>query len=131
VVEAGSHANNMFGDFGRNFCTAASNSTGGAAHLRAFGTPGNFSAVALQAISTPNSVGMFFLGSVETSTPFGNGNICLTGSIQRLQVVTASNNNAWGFADLSSAAPARLQYWFRDPAAGGAQFNFSAGLRIS
>ncbi|MBL8859599.1 MAG: matrixin family metalloprotease [Planctomycetes bacterium] len=88
----------------------------------------------------PGSAGIYFFGSGLTALPFGNGWLCVTGSIQRLPIVfttffgTASYN-----LDVTAPPAAGLilpgtafnfQFWFRDALAGGSNFNLSDGLHV-
>jgi len=128
---------------GTSYCTAAPNSTGVGAPLCASGS----SSVAdndlvLTCTSMPvNMPGLFFYGPNQISIPFGNGFRCVGGGIYRLGV---RFSGAAGIASLavdntSPPAPAgqispgqvwAFQCWYRDPAAGGAEFNLSDGQWI-
>jgi hypothetical protein len=93
----------------------------------------------------PNQPGIFYFGADQlnggSGAPFGNGIRCVTGSsVYRLPVSTGIGNSI-GFAmDFTSPPAAGLitagstwnfQAWYRDPAAGGANFNLSDGLEIT
>jgi hypothetical protein len=71
---------------------------------------------------------------MQGSSPLGNGNLCLSGSIIRIQ--PALNSGSTG--TVSRSVPAQLagqtwnyQYWFRDIPAGGAGTNLSDGLQVT
>ncbi len=92
--------------------------------------------------------GLFFYGSGETATPLGNGQLCVDGGGQGLfRLNPAIPTDILGSAQLvlnynqfplnsgaGQAVPgqtSRWQFWYRDPAAGGAGFNLSDGLRVT
>jgi hypothetical protein len=91
----------------------------------------------------PSTIGLFYFGSTAIQVPFGNGFRCVgagaTG-VFRLGVGTASSGVLTRAVDntlppsvghLTSGSTWNFQAWFRDPAAGGANFNLSDGLRIA
>jgi hypothetical protein len=83
----------------------------------------------------PNNSGIFFFGPGQQQVPFGNGFICVTAPIVRIiPDAVASGNMATRQVDLPTfgilAGSHNFQYWYRDPAAGGAFFNLSDGLTI-
>ena len=72
--------------------------------------------------------------------PFGNGFLCATGDITRGAVISAAGNVATYTYDNSDTqhnlsafigSTRNFQYWFRDPAAGGAFFNTSNAVSIA
>ena len=85
----------------------------------------------------PNVTGLYFHGSNQTQVPLGNGILCVSGSIQRLPVM---QTDAFGdavqaifpgsFPGFGPGATRYFQFWFRDPSAGGSQFNLSDGLCV-
>lgn len=90
---------------------------------------------------TPNSFGMFTYGQVQYNLPFGDGYLCIspfTPGIKRM--ATKSLNAATLYqsvfespADLASFQPGsswNFQFWYRNPAAGGANFNLSDALHV-
>jgi hypothetical protein len=122
------------------YCVATNNSTGAPADLTASGTAsvaaGNLT---LSSSPVPNQFGIFFHGENEAQLPFGNGFQCVTNNIVRGKPVQASGNQASYTYDNSDAQHSlagfeglarKFQYWFRDPAAGGAFFNTSNALNI-
>jgi hypothetical protein len=87
----------------------------------------------------PGQNGLFFYGPAETIDIFGNGLLCVTGGTLRLPVVpidglgTASHAfdvtdppQAWG--QVTAGSTWYFQFWYRDPAGGGASFNLSDAL---
>ncbi|MBL8863189.1 MAG: hypothetical protein JNK02_14430 [Planctomycetes bacterium] len=88
----------------------------------------------------PGTSGLFFYGANAVQTPFGNGWRCVGNPLFRLGVVPA---NPFGEANLAvnyATLPANgqisagqtwnFQYWYRNPAGGGAGFNLSDALRL-
>ncbi len=84
---------------------------------------------------------MFFFGPNQVSLPVGNGTICVGGNLVRMPVIQADGlGTASQLFDLSSAPLAgavvsgvtwNFQFWYRDPVAGGAGFDFSQAVQIS
>lgn len=121
-----------------NFCTSTPNSTGSAAVVGAIGSnvidDDDF---LLFAGPVPNgTLGIYFMGDNAVQSPFGNGFLCVAPPVTRLGVSQAS---PIGYADKAISAAAlgiqpndlkRFQYWFRNPAGGGAFFNLSDGLLV-
>ncbi|MFT7542982.1 MAG: hypothetical protein ACI9K5_003964, partial [Gammaproteobacteria bacterium] len=118
--------------------TTAVNSTQASAVIRAFGSNSlAANELKLEALSVPNTAFLFLRGTQSAQMPFGNGSLCLGGDIVRIQLAGhASDNIARVTLDLPSIgvnAPGvnYFQCWFRDPAAGGAEFNTSDALYIT
>jgi hypothetical protein len=123
-----------------NYCATLPNSTGAAAAISASGQAW----LALEDLVTfaapvPAQVGIFFHGAMTQQVPFGNGTLCVGGGIQRSGAVLPVGQTAswaWdGASALSDLAPfvgqtRHFQYWFRDTAAGGANFNTSNAISI-
>lgn len=79
---------------------------------------------------------LFFYGDQQVSVPFGNGVRCAGGTLARTGVTTTdaggSVTQAFDYAG-SPIAPGGawiFQLWFRDPAAGGANFDASDAISI-
>ena len=123
------------------YCIAAPNSVGSGATISAAGST-SIALSNLQLTVTglpPSSAGLYFHGSSTGQTPFGNGWRCGGGTIVRLPTMNA---NLFGDATLNfnpASAPAgvvvpgalrRFQYWYRNPAGGGAGFNLSNALSV-
>ncbi len=128
------------GSPGTTYCVANANSTGGAAEIHSSGTT-SASAGDLMLLSAPvpNQPGLFFHGANQVQLPFGNGFLCASGGIVRGEVVGASSNIARYTYDNSDTkhrldgyigSTRNFRYWFRDPPAGGAFFNFSNAIAI-
>lgn len=87
----------------------------------------------------PNKNGIFFYGPTETGVFLGNGVLCVAGGINRLPVVTADTNGVASFTmnftnppqtggQITPGSTWYFQYWYRDPASGGAGFNLSQAM---
>ena len=88
--------------------------------------------------------GVLYYGSQQQQLPYGNGWGCIAGSVQRiLPPQTANNTGEVIFpVDLTQfpftgstnevlpGSSWNFQYWYRDPAAGGAGFNFTDAVHI-
>ncbi|MAE29624.1 MAG: SUMF1/EgtB/PvdO family nonheme iron enzyme [Planctomycetota bacterium] len=135
------------GDPGSNFCTAAPNSTGVGSTLAGSGTADiSRNDLVLRAEQLPpNRVGLFFYGAEEYSGPFGNGIRCVgaggvgvfrlspplpTGSGTMEHAVDYGMQSA-GAGQITAGITWYFQAWYRDPAAGGANFNLTDGYAIS
>jgi len=127
-----------------NYCTAAPNSTGVGAVISHTGSRSiSANTFALACAHLPvNSTGAFYFGDSPASAPFGNGFRCVAGIVVRLRpYVTASAAGAVVIPIDFTAAPVAgvitpgstkyFQFWYRNPAAGGAGFNLSDGLSVT
>jgi hypothetical protein len=89
----------------------------------------------------PGTSGLFFYGAGATDVPFGNGHLCVEGALFRLgaQSVDGAGHafrplllhqpplNA-GPGAITPASAWNFQFWYRNPAGGGAGFNTSDAL---
>ncbi|MBL8861584.1 MAG: trypsin-like peptidase domain-containing protein [Planctomycetes bacterium] len=84
----------------------------------------------------PNSSGIFFYGPNETFAVFGNGFRCVGNPLVRLPVQQANTfGDAHRLLDLTTTQiqPGQtriFQYWYRNPAGGGAGFNLSDAIVV-
>lgn len=89
----------------------------------------------------PDTFGMFFFGaSSDLVIPFGNGALCVGGTVTRLLPVAKASSNANSyFLDFTGTGPISgvvagdtryFQYWFRD-AGQGSGTNTSDGLQVT
>ena len=125
---------------GDTYCQSTANSTGAPALLASVGSASvSTNELSLTASPVPAATGIFFLGPKQASAPFGNGTLCVGGSIVRMPVVSAKSNVLSQRMDLATPPLAgnvvagsawNFQTWFRDPPAGGAYFNTSSALSI-
>lgn len=126
------------------YCVAAPNSVGPGAHIGSTGS----TVIALNNLTLtcnglpPGTNGLWFYGPNAAQVPFGNGFRCVTGTVFRLgppqlvsvggTVARALDLNAppasGGPGAIAPASTWRFQFWYRNPAAGGAGFNLSDGL---
>jgi probable HAF family extracellular repeat protein len=120
-----------------SYCATAVNSTGSAAVLSVNGSTSvsanNFELVAQPVPVTP---ALFFYGPNQVSLPFGDGVLCVGGSITRLNPgVISVGNRATRVVDLIgegiSPGVLNFQCWFRDPAMGNQGFNTSDGFQVT
>jgi hypothetical protein len=119
---------------GSNYCSSSANSTGGAAVITASGSNSiGANNLDLDAQPVPDQPGVFFYGDNQIDIPFGNGRLCTAGSIVRLGVVVGAGNVANQNVDttaFSNGDSKNFQFWFRDPAGGGAFFDTSDAVNI-
>jgi hypothetical protein len=131
----------------QTYCVGSVNSTGQGASI---GMLGSTSVAANDLILScaqgpPGQVGIFFYGPNQVQVPFGDGFRCVGGGTFRLYPPQQTD----AFGDLvrpldltvppANGGPGMIQagdvwnfqFWYRDPAAGGAGFNFSDGLSVT
>jgi len=88
----------------------------------------------------PNVLDVFFFGQNQAFAPFGNGFRCIAAPFYRLPALHANVFGDTSFdLDLNSLPQGiqihageswNFENWYRDPAAGGANYNGSNGLDI-
>jgi hypothetical protein len=126
---------------GTNYCISAANSVGAGASMSATGSDSvGANNLVLLAGPVPDQPGIFFYGPDQVQTPFGNGFQCVGGNLSRLDVelgaggvLSHSLNNTLPPTMAGLITPGstwHFQAWYRDPAAGGANFNLSDGYSI-
>lgn len=130
------------------FCSAAPNSTNIGAQLTMTGSVSlvrnDLELIVTHAIEA--NFGLLFYGSnQQTPVAFGDGQLCVSAPLHR--VLPAQVASTGGFVSLPinlQSAPFHsgagaitagsswyFQYWYRDPAAGGAGYNASSGLGLT
>jgi len=126
----------------QTYCVAAPNTVGGGAQMGFSGT-GNLVLNDLRLYvyaCPPNTAGLFFYGTSSLQVPFGNGFRCVGGTTYRLGIQTTDSfGDATLLLDLNNlpegaVLPGQVrhfQFWYRNPAAGGAGFNLSNGLTVT
>jgi hypothetical protein len=128
----------IYEPLGLNYCVAGVNSTGCAASISGIGSASlasNF--LVLSTYCVPSNVFIYFFAPNQQQLPFGNGNLCVSGPLTRiLPPGVAGGGVAQAFIDLASVGittpgTRNFQCWFRDPAAGGAQFDTSDAIAIT
>ena len=125
-----------------NYCSTSPNSVGAGALMSWTGTP-SITADDFHLVSTGCPPGQFLLiyyGAEQASIPFGNGFRCVGGAGVRLPVINSDFAGDAAFdPDLTNLPPGgqidpgstwNFQYWFRDPVAGGANFDFTDAVQI-
>jgi hypothetical protein len=124
------------------YCVGAPNSTGQGASISSDGNryvANNDFGLGVSGCPS-GQVGLFLMATAQASTPFGDGTLCVGGSVSRL--LPAQITDAGGYAALqldvsdpsspaSAIAPGsawNFQFWYRDAASAGAGFNLSNAL---
>ncbi|MFT4540921.1 MAG: hypothetical protein ACI841_004559 [Planctomycetota bacterium] len=120
-----------------NYCQAAPNSVGSGATMS---TTGSASVAANDLVLSASGMpatqpGLFYFGDMQVQLAFGNGFRCVGGTTVRLGVngsdVSGNASKALDLTSLPGGAliqagdTVNMQYWYRDPAGGGASFNLS------
>ena len=127
-----------------NYCTGAPNSTSVAgAHLSSNGST-SVTVNNLRFAATAASLGqpgIFYYGSSAQNAPFGDGVRCVGGAVQRsTPVMTNFFGDAFWNLDITSPPQASgqitagstwyFQFWYRDPAFGGAGHNLTDAIEV-
>ena len=132
----------VYGDSGEDtpstFCLPALPNSFSPAGGRLDDGPGFGTASAVFEISdVPAQPGLLFTGSASGQTPFGCGNLCVTGAplvrYGPFNVGPMAVNTFSVTIDMSLSSNSLVQYWFRDPAnapACGATFNLTNGVGL-
>ncbi len=125
---------------GDTYCRSTANSTGAPAVLASVGSASvSANELSLTASPVPLGNGIFFLGPTQASVVFGNGTLCVGGSLVRTPVVSVESHVLSQRMDLGAPPLVgnvvagslwNFQTWFRDPPAGGEYFNTSSALSI-
>ncbi|MFT7540898.1 MAG: subtilisin family serine protease [Gammaproteobacteria bacterium] len=123
-----------------NYCQTSPNSVGPGALISSLGMASiAANNLVLRSEGAPaNQSGIFFYGNAQTNQVFGNGFQCAGGAIVRLGFspsdLLGMSSTAIDITNLPNGGviqagdTVNFQYWYRDNAAGGAQFNLSDGL---
>jgi len=124
-------------------CSTSPNSAGPGATIGASGSASIAAndLVLEVASAPPGQFGLFFYGPDATQVPVGDGFLCVGGKTARLPVTVADGAGSvtWPLdlgAPPNSDATIRIgsrwyfQLWYRDPAFGGAGYNFSDALAV-
>lgn len=127
-----------------NYCTSTPNSTGVPAtlHGSGYGTWSNNDLV-LTATNLPlNRPGLVIASETQGFSPLGNGHLCLSPKVWRIVPILSSgstgtitapvshNVSPWNSL-LNPGETWNLQFWYRDPAAGGAGFNVTDAVQVT
>jgi glucose/arabinose dehydrogenase len=130
-----------------NYCQGGTNSTGGSATLSANGSLNiSDNTFSLNAFGCPSGIpGLFFYGPNQTQQPFGDGFRCVAGQVFRIPPVEVTDifgiaiknvdfttlPESSGAGQILGGSTWNYQYWYRDPANGGAGFNLTNGLSVT
>ena len=126
-----------------NYCASSPNSSGAAAVIYKDGSLFvSANDLSLYAMPIPaNQPGIFFFGPNQAQAPFGNGTRCVGAPITRFQPRFANLFGELEYDIDNQAAPVsgaftpgsvwNFQAWFRDPTAGGSNFDLSDGLQVT
>ncbi len=126
-----------------SYCTGAPNSVGTGA-LMAYGGTSRLAAndLLLAAIGCPpGQFGLFYTGPDRAAVPAGDGILCVGGSLGRFSALQIDSMGIAempvDYADLPGGVTIQAgdvwcySFWYRDPAFGGAGFNFADGLEVT
>jgi len=124
-----------------NFCQTSPNTVGAGAVMASAGSlslsANNLVLIAYDA--PPNASALYFYGPNETQVPFGNGFRCIGNPITRLSIIQLDplgtgylplDFTSGSLTQITPGSTWSFQLWYRNPAAGGAGFNLSDGLRL-
>jgi hypothetical protein len=129
-----------------NYCQATPNSWGFTGAMTWTGSldlaAGTFGLTASGLPPVDHSWGMFTYGSVPTNIPFGNGYLCIspfapgifkmpTQPLGTGTVLMRMEEHPDDFTAFTPSTTWNFQFWYRDVAAGGANFNLTDGLRVT
>jgi hypothetical protein len=122
------------------YCTASANSAGAGARIDSRGSlsiGANGFTLAVRC-APANQPGLFFFGDGERDVPFGNGRLCVGAPLFRLNPpVTADGSGRverhvdftqGSASQITAGSTWNFQFWYRDPAGGGAFYNTSDAL---
>ncbi|MFT7486147.1 MAG: hypothetical protein ACI9F9_002001 [Candidatus Paceibacteria bacterium] len=126
------------GALGLNRCFSTTNSSGTAAVMSASGSASlAANDLTLSAVGLPDTTFLFFHGSAQQQTPFGDGLLCVAGALVRIGTASlASGGLATSMLDLPSVGITNpgvhfFQCFFRDAVSGGTGFNLSDALEVT
>ena len=128
-----------------SYCISSPNSAGSGALISHTGTAfvSNNDLTLIANGCPPSEFGIFFFGSGQVSNPVGDGVLCVSQFFRLNPVLSNPSGTAASFLDLTNLPnpdPAgqihagstwNFQFWYRDPSAGGAGFNFTDALSIT
>jgi hypothetical protein len=130
-----------------NYCTTSPNSAGAGATIGSLGgTSVDLDDFHLTADGGPaDKIGLFFYGAGTASVPLGDGTLCISGPLFRVQPAqfldgvgsAVQKLHLWGPeaaigpGELLAGSTWYFQFWHRDPANGGAGVNATDGLAVT
>jgi len=128
-----------------NYCQATHNSFGTIASISYLGSlslsSGTFELTVTGCPPVPDSYGMFTFGQTQYNVPFGHGYLCIqpfTPAIFRMTpqhlfpgtLTKSIQSEPQEFAAFQPSSSWNFQFWYRNPAAGGPNFNLSDALHV-
>jgi hypothetical protein len=123
------------------YCLAGPNSvSAGGMSIDGVGTASVSSLFFLSASGGPaGQFGVFYYGQNQVNIPFGDGTRCIGGQIIRLPALQIGSGGTASMLLDFAALPVPItanstwnfQYWYRDPAFGGAGFNLTDALHVT
>ncbi|MDP6519666.1 MAG: hypothetical protein QF411_07185, partial [Planctomycetota bacterium] len=129
---------------GGNYCQISPNSVGSGALISYTGSASiaNDDLILLASYCPSSQYGIFFYGPNQSNIPYGDGNLCVGGQIQRLPIVNTGpsgvgahpldyTNPPQPSGQITAGSTWNFQFWYRDPTFGTAGFNFSDGLEVT
>jgi len=132
--------------FASKYCIASGNSAGAPASIGWQGSlPISNNDLTLTVTSAPPfKFGLFFYGASQAQTFLGEGMLCISTPIQRIQPVLVTDAQGAAALPIDFTSPPfnsgafavtpfstwNFQFWFRDPLGGPAGFNFSDALEV-
>ncbi len=130
-----------------SYCVTSPNSAGAGAVMGVTGSAFiSQNDLVLVALSCPaNQFGIFYYGTGQAQVSFGNGYRCVspggvglyrfppvsTGSLGQASYAVDNTNPPQPSGQITAGSTWNFQFWYRDPAAGGAYFNLSDGLEVT
>jgi hypothetical protein len=87
----------------------------------------------------PNASGLYYFGANTAFSPFGNGFRCIGNPTFRLGIIQVNFFGDVAFplnintapGGISAGQTKHFQFWYRNPAGGGAGFNLSDALTVA
>lgn len=126
-----------------SYCTTSPNSAGAGTLMQSFGSTSiSANDFAVGTVGNPvHQFGLFFMGPAQTSTPLGDGTLCVSGQLVRYGAQLTDGAGASYRAIDNTIPPAsghltvgstwNWQWWYRDQPAGGAGYNLSDALTVT
>lgn len=151
IVEPPGEEQVLGGGSANTYCQSSLNSFGTMALINFTGsldisgspTPATFGLITTGTPPVPQSFGMYTYGTVQTNIPFANGFLCISPFAPGIFRFTPQPLTATGilpnsivthpseYAAFTPGSSWNFQLWYRNPAAGGANFNLSNGLHVN
>lgn len=121
-----------------NYCTTSPNSAGAGATISTGGSTGvaDGSFTLHTSGAPPDKFGLFFYGAGQDSTPLGEGTLCISAPLVRLDVLQTdflgdASQLLTFESPLDPGTSWNFQFWYRDPAGGPVGFNTSDAVNVT